>query len=137
MLKSVSGFEMYRKRHGRIAPDRIVEFLLLDDEFPRAVRYCHRAGGPGSCTPSPARPRRLLLRLGAARRPAALGAGFCAAWTPSSTGGLHEFFDALETKMNTIDECIAGDFFAQRPEGAVREAGQTSVFVAVTSEGRA
>ncbi len=33
-------------------------------------------------------------------------------------GGLHEFFDALETKMNTIDECIANDFFAQRPEGA-------------------
>ena len=40
VLKSVSGFEMYRKRHGRIAPDRIVEFLLLDNEFPRAVRYC-------------------------------------------------------------------------------------------------
>ena len=40
VLKSVSGFEMYRKRYGRIAPERIVEFLLLDAEFPRAVRYC-------------------------------------------------------------------------------------------------
>jgi hypothetical protein len=30
-------------------------------------------------------------------------------------GGRHEFFDALQTKMNTIDECILGDFFAQRP----------------------
>ena len=40
VLKSVSGFEMYRKRHGRIAPERIVEFLLLDGEFPRALRYC-------------------------------------------------------------------------------------------------
>ena len=40
VLKSVSGFEMYRKRYGRISPDRIVEFLLLDGEFPRAVRYC-------------------------------------------------------------------------------------------------
>ena len=40
VLKSVSGFEMYRKRYGRIAPDRIVEFLLLDGEFPRAVHYC-------------------------------------------------------------------------------------------------
>ena len=39
LLKSVSGFEMYRKKYGRIAPDRIVEFLLLDGEFPRAVRY--------------------------------------------------------------------------------------------------
>jgi hypothetical protein len=29
--------------------------------------------------------------------------------------GLHEFFDSLQAKMNTIDECILGDFFAQRP----------------------
>src|SRR5271165_1027825 len=40
VLKSVSGFEMYRKCFGRIAPERVVEFLLLDGEFPRAVRYC-------------------------------------------------------------------------------------------------
>ena len=30
VLKSVSAFEMYRKRYGRISPDRVVEFLLLD-----------------------------------------------------------------------------------------------------------
>ena len=40
VLKSVSGFEMYCKRYGRITLDRIVEFLLLDNEFPRAARYC-------------------------------------------------------------------------------------------------
>ena len=40
VLKSVSGFEMYRKRHGRISPEKIAEFLLLDAEFPRALRYC-------------------------------------------------------------------------------------------------
>src|ERR671931_1836274 len=32
VLRSASAFEMYRKRHGRLSPDRIVEFLLLDDE---------------------------------------------------------------------------------------------------------
>ncbi len=33
--------------------------------------------------------------------------------------GLHEFLDALQAKMNTIDEClIRGDFFAQRPASA-------------------
>ncbi len=46
VLKSVSGFEMYRKRYGRIAPDRIVEFLLLDSEFPRSFRYCIGHRGP-------------------------------------------------------------------------------------------
>jgi hypothetical protein len=34
------------------------------------------------------------------------------------TAGLHEFCDAVQTKMNTIDECISGDFFAQRPLAA-------------------
>src|SRR5206468_3833040 len=40
VLRSASAFEMYRKRHGRIWPRGTVEFLLLDAEFPRAVRFC-------------------------------------------------------------------------------------------------
>ena len=40
VLRSASAFEMYRKRHGRIAPERVVEFLLLETEFPRAIQYC-------------------------------------------------------------------------------------------------
>ena len=34
VLKSVSGFEMYRQKHGRILPLHIVEFLVFDREFP-------------------------------------------------------------------------------------------------------
>src|ERR1700736_3689781 len=40
VLRSASAFEMYRKCYSRISPDRVVEFLLLDGEFPRAIRYC-------------------------------------------------------------------------------------------------
>ena len=43
VLRSASAFEMYRKRHGRISPTRIVEFLLLDSEFPRAIHHCLKA----------------------------------------------------------------------------------------------
>ena len=114
VLKSVSGFEMYRKRYGRISPDRIVEFLLLDGEFPRAVRYCigladrslHVITGTPVGTFSCLSEQRLgLLRseLDFAAVEAILASG------------LHEFCDAVQTKMNTIDECISGDFFAQRP----------------------
>ncbi len=112
VLKSVSGFEMYRKRHGRIAPERIVEFLLLDGEFPRAIRYCvsradrslHAITGRPSGSFSCASEQRLgMLRseLDFARI------------EPILTGGLHEFCDALQTKMNTIDDCVLSDFFAQ------------------------
>ena len=117
VLKSVSGFEMYRKKYGRIAPERIVEFLVLDGEFPRAVRYCiglaDRALHTITATPQGAftcasEQRTGILRseLDFARVEAIL------------SGGLHEFFDALQTKMNTIDECILGDFFARQPTGA-------------------
>ena len=40
VLRSASAFEMYRKCHGRISPRGVVEFLLLDREFPRAVQFC-------------------------------------------------------------------------------------------------
>ncbi|PNY83043.1 hypothetical protein CVO96_12880 [Deinococcus koreensis] len=39
-LKGASAYEAYRKRvHGGIEPMRIAEFLLLDEYFPRSVRY--------------------------------------------------------------------------------------------------
>ena len=39
LLHSVSGYEMFRKRHGRIVPEKVVDFLVLDREFPRAILY--------------------------------------------------------------------------------------------------
>ena len=31
---------MYRQRHGRITPRDVVDFLVLDRDFPRAVLHC-------------------------------------------------------------------------------------------------
>ncbi len=114
VLKSVSGFEMYRKRHGRILPDTIVDFLLLDAEFPRAVRYSigradeslHAISGTPlgrfSCS-SEQRLGQLRSELDFADVASIL------------LDGLHEFLDGLQTKMNTIDECVLGDFFVHAP----------------------
>jgi uncharacterized alpha-E superfamily protein len=114
VLKSVSAFEMYRKKYGRIVPERIVEFLVLDGDFPRAVRYTigqadvalHSITGTPRGGFSCASEQRIgLLRseLDFARVETILA------------GGLHEFFDSLQKKMNTIDECILADFFGRRP----------------------
>ena len=40
VLRSASAFEMYRKRYHLLTPDHIVEFLLLDREFPRSAYHC-------------------------------------------------------------------------------------------------
>lgn len=115
VLKSVSGFEMYRKRFGRISPDQVVEFLLMDRDFPRAVHHCidgaddslHAITGTPAGNFSCAAEQRLgLLRseLHYTRVESILA------------GGLHEFLDALQVKMNRIDTAILEDFFALRPD---------------------
>lgn len=41
VLKSVSGFQMYRQFcRPEVEGERVIEFLLLDRAFPRAVAYC-------------------------------------------------------------------------------------------------
>ncbi len=99
VLRSASALEMYRKRYGRIAPERVADFLLLDREFPRAVHYClikgeeslHAiTGTPLGTFRNPAEQRLGQLRseLGYARVDDVLA------------GGLHEFLDGLQIKLN-------------------------------------
>jgi uncharacterized alpha-E superfamily protein len=116
VLKSVSGFEMYRQKHGRIFPPHLVEFLLLDNLFPRAVRYSvaradralHAITGASadtfSCS-SEQRLGRLKSELDFAQVNSILASG------------LHEFLDGLQVKMNKIDECILADFFGDWAAG--------------------
>jgi uncharacterized alpha-E superfamily protein len=114
LLKSASAFEMYRKRHGRIAPQQVAEFLLLDLEFPRAVRPCvvkaeeslHIITGspPGT------------FRNTAEQRLGRLRSEFdYAAIEEIIKAGLHDFLDAFQTKLNQVGDAIFDTFFAMRP----------------------
>jgi uncharacterized alpha-E superfamily protein len=113
VLRSASAFEMYRKRHGRISPDRIVEFLLLDPDFPRAVHYCLMAaresahgisGTAAGMFRSPV--ERLLGELCSELAYAQV--------EDIIASGLHEYLDRLQTKMNDLGEGIHETFFAVR-----------------------
>jgi uncharacterized alpha-E superfamily protein len=113
VLRSASAFEMYHKRHGRIAPGRIVEFLLLDREFPRAIHYCLVAaresvhaisGTPAGMFRSPV--ERVLGLLCSELAYAQID--------DIIAGGLHEYLDELQTKMNQVGQHIQETFFAAR-----------------------
>jgi uncharacterized alpha-E superfamily protein len=113
VLRSASAFEMYRKTHGRIAPDRIVEFLLLDHEFPRAIQYClmraresvHAISGtPAGVFRYPV--ERLLGELCSELAYARVDTIIA--------GGLHEHLDRLQTKMNQVGVGVSETFFAAR-----------------------
>jgi len=104
----------YRKRHGHIAPELIIEFLVLDHEFPRSIHYClttandalHAISGtPVGMYRNPAEQRLGQLRADLA-------------YTDTRqiiARGLHEFLDAFQTKLNLVDQCIFDTFFALRP----------------------
>lgn len=112
VLKSVSGFEMYRKKYGRLVPRDIVAFLVLDKEFPRAIRYCvHSADQSlraitGTTSGSFAyRSEQLMGRLHADLDFTSVDSVL--------RDGLHEFLDRLQAKLNTIDDHIQSEFFAR------------------------
>ncbi len=109
VLKSVSGFEMYRKKYGRITPNHVVEFLVMDREFPRAILYCiseaneslHRITG----TPKDAfrfRSEQLLGLLDSELNFSSV--------EDILRNGLHEYLDSLQQKMNNVDAQVRADF---------------------------
>lgn len=113
VLRSASAFEMYRKRHGRIRPDHVVEFLLLDPHFPRAIQFCllrsresvHAISGTASG----------MFRNSAER----LLGELCSELAYSQieeiiAGGLHEYLDGLQSRMNEVSDGIYETFFAVR-----------------------
>src|SRR5262245_11765623 len=120
VLRSASAFEMYHKRHGRIAPSKIVEFLLLDEEFPRAIHHSVKAAREsvhaitGTPTAMFRGPVEQLLGLLCSELAYAQVDDIIA-------GGLHEYLDALQTKMNQIGSHIYDTFFSGRPAAPRRQ----------------
>jgi uncharacterized alpha-E superfamily protein len=113
VLRSASAFEMYRKRHGRISPDQVVEFLLLDAHFPRAIQYCLQCARESVHAISG-------TAAGMFRNPAERLLGeLCSELAYSHiddiiADGLHEYLDRLQTKMNGVSDGIYETFFAVR-----------------------
>ncbi len=114
VLKSVSGFEMYRKKHGRLSPRNIVDFLLLDREFPRAVHSCLIRADESLSNISGS-------SYAGARNSAEKTLGQLRSEMDFADvdnillSGLHEYIDTIQLKINQVGESIFNTFFALRP----------------------
>jgi uncharacterized alpha-E superfamily protein len=122
VLKSVSGFEMYRKKHGRIAPRSIVDFLVLDREFPRAIRHCLRVADESLHTITGTPMGSCIYPSERSLAPLRAELDYTSVQTIISQG-LHEYLDGLQARMNAIDNDLAHDFFAGPPVGQPASAG--------------
>jgi uncharacterized alpha-E superfamily protein len=113
VLRSASAFEMYRKTHGRIHPRRVVEFLLLNAEFPRAIHFCLTASR--ECTHAISGTPVGLFRNPAEQLLAQLCAELAYAQVDDIVeSGLHEYLDGLQANMNQVSAHVAETFFDAR-----------------------
>lgn len=117
LLKSASAYEMYRKRGlHRISPNTVAEFLVLDQAFPRSIRFCvtqaERSLHEITGTP-----------IGTWRTPVERTLGRLRSDLDYLTiddiieTGLHEVLDDLQRRMNDVGQNISETFFALQPIG--------------------
>jgi len=115
VLRSVSGFEMYRRRHHGITPKRVVGFLVLDRLFPRAIMHCVDVANQS-----------LHVISGSPEGTFWNVADKCLGQLYSELAystvddiiahGLHEFLDSLQTRLNAVGEGVTNTFIAMEPD---------------------
>jgi uncharacterized alpha-E superfamily protein len=109
VLKSVSGFEMYRKQFHRANYRDVIRFLVLDEHFPRAIRCCIHAASKSL--------EEITARLNV-EVPASFEMEKLKATLDTTTvetilsGGLHEFVDIFQFNLNVVDAALYRSFFA-------------------------
>lgn len=110
LLKSVTGFNSYRRIYGNIDPAGVVEFMVLNKYFPRSIYYCLKEAE--SC----------LLAIsgnlsGGYQNSAEKAMGELRSKLEYAevgeiiTIGLHEYLDNLQIKINHISNHVNENFF--------------------------
>ncbi|MCU0549331.1 MAG: alpha-E domain-containing protein [Leptolyngbya sp. Prado105] len=115
LLRSASAYEMYRKRGvHRITPTSVAEFLVLDREFPRSIRYCIRQAERSlhQITGTPEGTWNTSVERSLGRLRADLD---YLTIEDVMESGLHEFLDNLQQRMNDVGIRLSETFFAVQP----------------------
>lgn len=111
LLKSASAYEVYRKKYGRMDYRDIINFLIFDREFPRAIHFCllesdrsiHTIGN---------------TQLGTFNNSAEKEMGKIISQLNFNDVhdiiqyGLHEYLDDLQVKLNHLGDEIFNTFFS-------------------------
>ena len=110
LLKSVSAYDMYRKKYGKLDPLHISEFLILDKAFPRSILKCVTSAEQCMNNISSISPTNHNL---AQRELGKLKANL--EYTDIKEivkSGLHENLEDIQTKLNEVSNAIFETFFS-------------------------
>lgn len=111
LLKSVSAYDMYRKKYGKLTPSGIAEFLILDTEFPRSILACLIIAEKSLITLSGSSfgfSNEAQKQLGALKSQLEY-----VDINDIINQGMHEYLDDIQGKLNVISSAIYNSFFAQ------------------------
>ena len=118
VLRSCSAWDAYKSVHGaNVDPTRVVAFLLLNEDFPRSVRFCaeeldlalRRISGVAAgrfANPAEQRSGRLLAEL-----------RFATVEDLLETWGLHACLDGVQQRLGAIGQAVY-DSYVQAPAAA-------------------
>lgn len=125
LLDSTSGLQMYRRTFGRIEPAKVVEFLLLNSQFPRSVKFCTWqaedclrtiSGSPRHGFSN--RAEQMLGQLSSQLSYVSSADILCK--------GLHEYVDDIQVRLNSVCQAISETFFQINPPEAPVQSQQQS-----------
>lgn len=113
LLKSVSGFNAYRRMYGKIEPGSIINYLVLNRYFPRSILFClinvedclHEISGSNRGYSNKA--EKAIGNLRADIEFADINDIFKI--------GLHEYLDQLQQRLNDISDHIYDQYFKIQP----------------------
>ena len=110
LLKSVSAYDMYRKKYGKLTASGIAEFLILDMEFPRSIL---------ACLVSAEQSLKMLTGsdigyMNSAQKELGLLKSQLeyADINDIIENGLHEYLDDFQRKLNRVSAAIYDSFFS-------------------------
>lgn len=110
LLKSVSAYDMYRKNNGKLTSAGIASFLILDKEFPRSMLRCLNQAAQslktlsGQTTGYANKAEKELGLLASQLEYADIA--------DIINGGMHEYLDTFQIKLNNVSTAIFDCFFS-------------------------
>lgn len=119
LLKSVSAYDMYRKKYGKLTAINISEFLILDKRFPRSILCCliHAEKSLQEITGNTAgfscKAEKQLGKLKSELEFIEINDIF--------EIGLHEYLDGFQQKLNAVSVSLYDSFFAAQAQEQLQQ----------------
>ena len=111
LLKSASALETYKAKHQQISVDKVLNFLILDNHFPRSIIYCIEKADKSlhfiSSSSTGSYNNKSEKKLGK------IFSDLCFTSVQEIIDcGMHEYLNSFQSHMNEVGNYIYNDYFS-------------------------